>query len=216
MLLSLRSLKAARMVASDEETRFYLNGVRCEIRLNHVTYIATDGHKLVAIRDTAGGGANLNITIPKDVIDGFKLSARERQNGTPLSCTLEKREDGYWELNYMNHRRAFKPVEGAFPDWKRIVPPKVDGKPAHYNPSYLVTFNKIDAFLHGARGSGKESTLATVCMNGDGPALVKFSAATGDRAFGVIMPVRTGGLLEHPPGWFTAPTTVAFDIDEAA
>lgn len=212
MLLSLRSLKAARMVASDEETRFYLNGVRCEIREHSVTYVATDGHKLIAIRDEDCGGYNLNITIPKDMIDGFKLTARERQDGTPLPCTLERREDGYWELNYMNHRRAFKPVGGAFPDWKRVVPLKVDGKPGNYNPSYLVTFNQADALLASSRGSGKDSIMTAVCQNGSGPALVKFQS---DRAFGVIMPVRADFRAE-PPAWFTAPASVVFDIAEAA
>jgi len=201
MLLSLRSLKAVRLFASDEQTRFYLCGVRAEVRADDVTYVATNGHGLIACRDVMCGGGDVAITIPSAVIDSFKLSARERNGDNPLPCELSKRDDGLWELRYGDVRVAFEAVGGAFPDWRRVVPSEVNHKPACYNPDYLVIFNKADAMLRGDRGHRASTTLS---MNGGGPALIAFEA--GQRAFGVLMPIRCAAEMTNPPAWFTAPS----------
>src|SRR4051812_43815958 len=49
--INLRILAAAVPFASKDETRYYLNGVCLEIEPRAVTYIATDGHRMIAYRD---------------------------------------------------------------------------------------------------------------------------------------------------------------------
>lgn len=50
-IINLRVLAAAVAFASKEETRYYLKGVCLEIEPRAVTYIGTDGHRLIVYRD---------------------------------------------------------------------------------------------------------------------------------------------------------------------
>jgi hypothetical protein len=90
----------------------------------------------------------------------------------------------------------FTPVDGTFPDWRRVVPtgeespsnkPGANDGPehAHFNHAYIGDFAKMAAILCGKSTTGQSMLHPRTAS---GPALVTF----GERAdcFAVLMPVR--------------------------
>ena len=67
-----------------------------------------------------------------------------------------------------------------FPDYTRVVPQSVPGLAGNYNPDYLARAKAAAVDL----GAPKEYGI-NLTQNGDGPALVTFSA----QAFAIIMPM---------------------------
>lgn len=123
--LLLRTMNAVRAAISREETRYYLNGIYIEPgeTADQLRFTATDGHRLVS-RLVEGvthdlrtgfiferGDAELLITLIGD---------RDRsKDGTILIEATQNRVlavlDGQWRL-------FTKPIDGTYPDWRRIVP----------------------------------------------------------------------------------------------
>src|SRR5688572_22703331 len=66
-----RELQAMRLLASEDETRFVLNGVHVELGPEHVLLIATDGRRLGVLRCGASvnDAAPIRFTIPVEAID---------------------------------------------------------------------------------------------------------------------------------------------------
>jgi DNA polymerase-3 subunit beta len=202
--INFRALNALCLAASTEETRYYLNGVKLEIDPDETRYIVTDGHRLVAHREVLGADYERNtllgeFIIPMATCKALKLKASSGSMG----CLTQI--DGRLLFQHAHlGEHVCKPIDGSFPDWRRVVPRSVDGKLAHFNPSYLVDFDKIAALLNGARSDRDRTELA---HNGQGPALVTFPGALAETTFGVIMPLRAAPSM-FAPSWVHTPREV--------
>ena len=187
-----RALKACALCASTEQTRYYLGGVFVELSDCGLLTVATDGHRLIAARpEYNAAGPNeprFGIIIPSDVIARLKMN--RYQNLGDLVCDASG-----WRLIYDDVALGFKPIDGTFPDWRRIVPSETSGETAQFNPKYLTDFAKAAKIM----GSG---SFITVAHNGQGPGLVTLQ---GDfEAFGVLMPFRASIIVTTAPGWIYA------------
>jgi DNA polymerase-3 subunit beta len=187
-----RALKAAALCASNEETRYYLKGVFVEFNDAGLLTVATDGHRLLVARPHYSvempNQPHFGIIIPLDVIARLKIS--RNQNYGDLVC-----EAGAWRLAYDGLSIGFKPVDGTFPDWRRVVPREISGETAQFNPAYMVDFAKA------AKAMGGDAR-PTIGYNGEGPALITLQADI--EAFGVLMPYRASIVATTPPGWIYA------------
>lgn len=192
--LRLQALAAIALVVSTEETRYYLRGVKLEITRRAVTYVATDGHRLASHRhelaETDPDNTLLgDFIIPTEHCRPFKL--------TPKGLRLDPRatlssEDGVLlELAYDVNAIRFAPIDGAFPDWRRVIPSTVDGVTAQFDADYLASLQKVGEIL----GAGKPPVLS---HNGDGPAFVTWK---DPMTFAVLMPHRTDAPAKHAPYW---------------
>lgn len=184
-----RALKAAAFCVSSEETRFYLKGVFAEYKDGNLLLVATDGRRLIAVHPDSNGpaphGPAFEIIIPSDVIARIKLGRRDTMGD--LVC-----EAGQWALHYDGLKIGFTPIDGTFPDWRRIVPSETSGDTAQFNAAYLVDFAKASKMLGG-------DTRPVVAYNGEGPALIGFQSDID--AFGVLMPFRASIVPTTPPAW---------------
>jgi DNA polymerase-3 subunit beta len=175
MLISTDLLKAALVCASSEETRYYLRGVYLTTSGHLVT---TDGHRMFVARLAERPTAD--VIVPYDAVTAAlkMVGARCKE----IEIDLATNRIGQIQ---------FTPVDGTFPDWRRVVPtgdetpstkPELNDGPerAHFNHAYIGDFAKIGKLLGGASMLHPRSA--------SHPALVTF----GERAdcFGVIMPVR--------------------------
>jgi DNA polymerase-3 subunit beta len=175
MLISTDLLKAALVCASSEETRYYLRGVYLTTSGHLVT---TDGHRMFVARLAERPTAD--VIVPYDAVTAAlkMVGARCKEIEIDLATT---------RIGQIQ----FTPVDGTFPDWRRVVPtgdetpstkPELNDGPerAHFNHAYIGDFAKIGKLLGGASMLHPRSA--------SHPALVTF----GERAdcFGVIMPVR--------------------------
>ena len=193
MELNIRLLKAAALAASKEETRYYLKGVSVQAGPRGLYLIATDGHRALAFRQSGDALPEVNIIIPADIIAGIKLNKHIDE------ATLTRESDTHWRIDYCGTAVTFAPIDGTFPDWRRIVSKETSGALAQFDPAYIGDFAKVAKVLGSNARAG-----VRMAHNGDGPALVTF----GDDidGFGLLMPTRASygsTVWQTAPEWAT-------------
>jgi DNA polymerase-3 subunit beta len=175
-------LKAALVIAAKGDIRYYLNAVKVEIAPRETRYVGCDGHKLILLRgeiiDPKVQQAPAEILIPREAIE---LAVREKYHeptlGIPLvydaeTPTAEARLGSVF----------FKPVEGKYPDYRKVIPKQASGERGSFNPHYLMHFHKAATVAFGNRA------MPQIWQNGDAGALVLDSM--NPDFVGVVMPMR--------------------------
>ena len=186
--LSIRALRAVLIAVSSEETRYYLNGINLEFTPDGVIMAATDGHRMIVLRqphgEHAATAAHPSVIVPRDLVAKLKVKHRVIEETTP---TIE--DDGRLTFEHGGDVFGGRAVDGVFPNYRQVMPKDLDGKPAQYNPQYLADFAKARKELGGDPGKNG-GTGPVVRYNGEGPAVVDFAHGTGFQAVGVLMPIR--------------------------
>jgi DNA polymerase III subunit beta len=170
-------LKAVRVFAAKQDIRHYLNGVLVQATARETRIVATDGSILgVFDREQENEGVTFaEFILPTDVIDDLKLD-------TKLLVRVVIDSGQFRIQQYDDRALSFKPLEGRFPDYYRVIPVKVSGEAAQFNNDLLVKANKAQAII--SKGQS-----AHIWPSGpDGGALLGFYGA--GRFIGVIMPRR--------------------------
>jgi DNA polymerase-3 subunit beta len=211
--LNIRALRAVLVAVSTEETRYYLNGINLEFTPDGVIMAATDGHRMIVLRqpygEHAATGAHASVIVPRDLVAKLKIKLR-----TLDETTLTIADDGKLTFEHAGEMFGGARVDGTFPDYRRVVPQDLDGKPAQYNPAYLADFAKARKELGGDR-----TTSPVVRYNGGSPAVVDFAYGTDFQAIGVLMPIRDRTDATYHT-WASAPAAAWPDAtptaDEAA
>jgi DNA polymerase-3 subunit beta len=185
--LSIRALRAVLVAVSSEETRYYMNGINLEFTPDGVVMCATDGHRMIVLRqpyDEHGAtAAHASVIVPRDLVAKLKIKLK-----TLDTTDLTIADDGRLTFEHAGESFGGARVDGTFPDYRRVVPQDLDGKPAQYNPAYLADFAKARKELGGDVGKNS-GTGPVVRYNGEEPAIVDFAWDTGFEAVGVIMPL---------------------------
>lgn len=205
--INLRVLGAAVAFASKDEARYYLNGVCLEIDARGVTYVATDGHRLIAYRDEKQDPESPdNLLLGKFIIPTAHCKPHK----------LEKDDIG--EAKIFGAGRltiahdfcdvTFLPIDGVYVDWRKTIPKgRASGVLAQYNLDYLAAFKKFA----GALDQGQPF----VAPNGEGPALVWFGGCP--HCFGIVMPVKCIDQMGwEAPEWSRGGDHEQADIEDAA
>jgi DNA polymerase-3 subunit beta len=207
--LSIRALRATLVAVSTEETRYYLNGINLEFTPDGVTMCATDGHRMIVLRqpygEHAATAAHASVIVPRDLVAKLKVKHK-----TLDETTLTIGDDGRLLFEHAGEMFGGARVDGSFPDYRRVVPQELDCKPAQYNPAYLADFAKARKELGGDR-----TTSPIVRYNGGSPAVVDFAYGTGFQAIGVLMPIRDRTETTYYT-WASAPATAWPDATPAA
>jgi len=202
--LSIRALRATLVAVSTEETRYYLNGINLEFTPDGVVMAATDGHRMIVLRQPYGEhgatGAHASVIVPRDLV--AKLKVRHK---VVEETTLTIADDGKLTFEHAGEMFGGARVDGTFPDYRRVVPQDLNGEAAQYNPTYLADFAKARVEL-GAEPTKKGGASPVVHYNGGSPAIVDFAYNTGFQAIGVIMPLRVPTtMVTTPHTWASAP-----------
>jgi len=207
--LNIRALRAVLVAVSTEETRYYLNGINLEFTPDGIVMAATDGHRMIVLRqpygEHAATAAHASVIVPRDLVAKLKIKHK-----TLDETTLTIGDDGKLTFEHAGESFGGSRIDGAFPDYRRVVPKELDGTPAQYNPAYLADFAKARKELGGDR-----TTSPVVRYNGQSPAVVDFAYETGFDAFGVIMPLRTTDRTLYY-SWASAPMAAWPDATPAA
>lgn len=185
--LSLKSLKAALCIAAKEDIRYYLNGVLVEAGALVTRVVATDGHMLFA-HDYKHGTPQWEgkFIIQRDTLE---MLTRPRQRSDVVQVEiirLATHKDSVHEVEEARFvfpaQIGFKPVQGVFPDYRRVIPAKVSGEAGVYNSTLVAAMEKA----RKAMGGLSHGHLAVYQGGADGCALVDLPQG----AIGVMMPFR--------------------------
>lgn len=145
-------LKAAALAMANKDIRYYLCGVYVEYVAGRIRLVATDGHRchVVESMETSDpfGAFILPAATIKEVLKATKdLSAEVWIAGEVVEC-------GEWAFR-------FKPVEGKFPDYRRIMTgPDDPTAQLTYQPQFLAD---VQAGIQAAAlSTGKTAAMAFV------------------------------------------------------
>lgn len=193
------TLAAVNLAASNEETRYYLRGVLVEIEPQQVTYVATDGHRLIARRVANREGETNSLLgsfiIPSETIKTIKvLRGRSAWRNSDAWGKLKTDPDGSTGLLALTFDIStdigivFFPVDGTYPDWRRVVPRDTEnresgrlGATMTYQWHFLTDFEKAADIL-------ELGSLIFKPFNDGSPEIIRFESDKD--TFGIIMPVR--------------------------
>lgn len=165
-----RLLAAVSRAMASKDIRYYLNGLYLEVAAGAARLTATDGSIAMCGRFKTDATERLAVIIPADAI-GHAVKAK--------SETVELLAVGG---GFSLAGLSFKPVEGVYPDYRRIFPRTVSGEPGRYSVELLAAFGKAGKDM-------KHKGSPIVRQNGPhNAAVVHFY--DNDDFMGVIMPLR--------------------------
>lgn len=214
-----RYIAALKLFAAYSGHRNYPKGINLEIGRYESRLVATNGVILGCFRVI---GDQPDVTEPlRDIIIPNELVRPIRSYGhveiTIGPIDTNQNDDGDAAtvsrarpitLAYGWRKMKGKTLDGGFPDYRRVIPSKVSGDPAQFNPYDVGTLSKAYIALHGAR----KQPLFCIGFNGTKAALIDLD----DPNFvGVISPIKPVSLTmpSTPPEWVADRLSV--DIDSA-
>jgi DNA polymerase-3 subunit beta len=188
-----------KLFAAEKDMRSYLNGICLEIGRTESRLVAIKGHMLGCFRVASDqpdiDNPLTSICIASDLLKHIKPAGDvEFVIGAPVSDTDGRREVRitYAGLSIVGHT-----TDSKYPDWRRVIPDKVSGEAAQFNPEYIGRLAKAWACLHG-----KRSPMVAIAHNGDSAALIGMD----DSNFcGLIMPIGKHFVTvpAYAPDWAT-------------
>ena len=191
-------IKALLICTAKQDIRYYLNGVSVDARANgDVVLVATDGHRLLAYPvavDNIEALAPGEYIIPRETLEAVK-PAKAGRITLPIHIDITTAPDtpdpervgvtikGKTSITVTGATSAVTaPIDGKFPDWRRIVPASTSGELAQFNADYVSGFGDVCKLLGGSYGP-------YINHNGGAPAVVTNLPG----ALGLIMPFRLDG-----------------------
>jgi len=186
-------LRAALVCVSTEETRYYLRGVHVEPDADDVVLVSTDGHRLFCGRCPLPPAGAVTPAEPFIIPTETIKKALTGYKGLGIHLT---RTGDVWTLGDV----TFRPVDGTFPDWRRVVPTQKTisddlGKIAQFDPAYIGDMGKVCKALVGA---GKP----VIHHMGGNPSMVTFPGR--EDLFCLLMPMRADMLDTAELGFLLA------------
>ncbi len=190
-------LKAMSNLCAKDDIRKFLNGVKVEIRKEHINFIATDGHVMGIYQYDNKSETEEDFIIPVQVInklsrittiydslfikqiDNFTIRGRKFEI---INAMFNKQDEGF----------TFFEVQGRFPDYKKIIPKKLNLKYGHYDPSLLIKFSKCINILR------KQNNYYLLSQNGTDAGIITYLDL---KFIGIIMTIRQDDELKTIPEW---------------
>jgi DNA polymerase III subunit beta len=105
---------------SDDETRFFMNGVYLEKADNKIIMVASDGRRLSFIAKNVDGSFNdiKGVIIPAKILSILnKLLPKEGNVKVAIS-------DKNFFAKFLNHKFSSNLIEGKFPNYQKVIPEK--------------------------------------------------------------------------------------------
>ena len=163
-------LKALLLTAGKEDPLIAINGIHVEYSKAGVLLVSTDGHRMSVARCDYHGE-------PFDpfIIKRLQVESLRGKFYKPVKVT---HENGVITIGDI----TLSPIDAAYPYWRRVIPSKLSGKPAYYNPAYYADLGKARHLL------GLRNDFTGLEMNGESAALDQLTPDF----FVVLMPIRMG------------------------
>ena len=203
-------IQAHRLCIPSHDIRHYLQGLLIHADPQGVTLVSTTGTFMLATRcadheidRTESDPESFEVIVPGVSLRtaGFRKSGRDqvldieittepdRDDPDRPGVTIKGRTDialtGAVQLQAT-------PIDGTFPNWKRVVPATTSNEPAQVNPRFVGIVGEVADQLLG------KGTSPRAFWNGLGPVVYEFD----ERAFMIVMPLREPSTCwAGPPAW---------------
>jgi DNA polymerase-3 subunit beta len=140
------TLKAASHFMAKQDIRYYLNGILIESSPVETRACATDGHAMLLRQedrkdDNAG---HASIILPAETIAAILKWKAPHKSAADMPVVVTVPDDASAEhrAEWFGQVAIFRPVDGKFPDYQRVIPQSPSGEAAHFNPELLAKCQK--------------------------------------------------------------------------
>jgi len=217
LIINAQIVKSVAVAISTEETRYYLNGIYFEPGPAGagVRAVATDGHRMMVAFDPEGTltGEPFILPISKALLGKLRVRKNRKwfiyANGVasvveipnaPKDFSLQdEMEKGVKVSDFAIAMAPTRPIDGTYPDWRRVLPNMEKAKPAcgGYAPNVLApVLSALEEYVQSVdKGSG-----AILRAEDDGSPTLAVMPGYPE-IFGVVMPMRIVGSIEALPDW---------------
>ncbi len=116
--LLLSGINRALFATADDELRPVMNGIYFDITTEHITFVASDGHKLVRFKTfEAKGSEKAAFILPKKPATLLKnILSKESQNA------IIRFDDNNAYIKLENFEMVCRLVEGRYPNYNAVIP----------------------------------------------------------------------------------------------
>ena len=156
-----KDLKAVSLAMAKNDIRYYLNGVFVEFNRAETRIVATDGHRLHMVRTVDSSEMvtePVTFIIPFEMVKHcLKAKAARHDKNPQINLSFAS---GTIEAALPDGSRFSAPaLDGAFPDYRRIIQQCVSGKSdieaAVYNPRYVLdAMDALETYADHEAGTG--------------------------------------------------------------
>ena len=208
-----KALKAVSRFQSTKDIRYYLNGVCVKSNATRTVIIATDGHTIALHKgdwkdENVGEVAELIIpTAAVKTMLSWKL-AKYAADVVTVTVPDDLSKGGQCQAQNGDNIVCFKPIDGKFPDFTRVIPKEVSGEAGHYNAEYLLRCQQAAEDFAGRKGKN----FASIGQNGNSAAVATVSAS--DSFVAVVMPMRVNNPVASEWLWALDPLAMPVDAVE--
>lgn len=176
-------IDSALVITPKKEIRYYLNGVYIELFNNEGRIVSTDGHRLFAAKFNTELNLtnNIDFIIPREYVERIlKVKSKTEE----ISVAVEFNAENHIKIKLALDGTIIecRPIDGKFPDYRRVFPEKTSGETGNFNGEYLADFDKICQKI-----TGNKNAIALISHNGLSAALVDFQ---DENCIAVICPLR--------------------------
>jgi len=166
------AFKAVALAAAQQDIRYYLNGMLIEQAKDGLYLVATDGHRMHAmrVRQDVVLPVGAQVIVPNDAI------AKVKPNRHMATLVVELADDlRSGTFAYFGDRFTWAAGDGRFPDWRRVLPreAKLDGVGASLNTDYLADVAKAAVLMGSKKGAAAAPQLAFAGQRGAVRALIQ-------------------------------------------
>lgn len=166
------AFKAVALAAAQQDIRYYLNGMLIEQAKDGLYLVATDGHRMHAmrVRQDAALPVGAQVIVPNDAI------AKVKPNRHMATMVVELTDDlRSGTLAYFGDRFTWAAGDGQFPDWRRVLPREatLGGVGASLNTDYLADVAKAAVLMGSKKGASAAPQLAFAGQRGAVRALIQ-------------------------------------------
>lgn len=140
----LRGINTTLFASADDELRPVMNGVVLDITTDDITFVASDAHKLVRLKNTTVKGEQKStLIIPKKPANLLR-SILPKETGT-VQVSFDENNVLFLLSNYQMFCRL---VEGRFPNYNAVVPQNNPYKVLVDRISFLNTLKRVAIFAN--------------------------------------------------------------------
>jgi DNA polymerase III subunit beta len=142
----LNGINSTLFASADDELRPVMNGVVMDITTENVTFVASDAHKLVRLRNSAiKGEQNAMLIIPKKPAVLLR-AILPKETGTVLIAF----DDSNVVFRLSSYTIYCRLVEGRFPNYNAVIPQNNPYKVLVDRASFLNTLKRVSIFANQA------------------------------------------------------------------
>jgi len=190
-------IRAAIYFSATKDIRYYLKGILIEGEKEYTRIVSTNG-SIVSIQ-----GHKAENTVTEVFI--LPLATAKMISAKDTFCDFISNDNGKnWTMKTNSVNVNFIPIDGRFPDWRRIVPkPEYDIEqiPSQFDPEL------VSIFLKAAKILGQKTLIITHNKNGSG--LVSINK---NDFIGVIAPVDARYVEKNTVKYFDSKLTAALVV----